>query len=86
MIIVSATTAINAWMMQPVLDDIFINKSTLKLLSPLSSLYFLFTKIEVKEKITVCPSLKIPYYEKKSDRKTRSNKKILLNKSLKYVH
>ena len=26
MIIVSATTAINAWMMQPVLDDIFINK------------------------------------------------------------
>ena len=25
MIIVSATTAINAWMMQPVLDDIFIN-------------------------------------------------------------
>ena len=26
MILVSATTAINAWMMQPVLDDIFINK------------------------------------------------------------
>ncbi len=26
MVIVSATTAINAWMMQPVLDDIFINK------------------------------------------------------------
>ena len=26
MIIVSATTAINAWMMQPVLDDIFIKK------------------------------------------------------------
>ena len=24
--LVSATTAINAWMMQPVLDDIFINK------------------------------------------------------------
>tara|TARA_B100000686_G_C16782064_1_gene972641 strand:- start:1250 stop:3034 length:1785 start_codon:yes stop_codon:yes gene_type:complete len=27
MIIVSASTAINAWMMQPVLDDIFINKN-----------------------------------------------------------
>ena len=28
MIIVSATTAINAWMMQPVLDDIFLNKNS----------------------------------------------------------
>ena len=27
MVIVSATTAINAWMMQPVLDDIFIEKN-----------------------------------------------------------
>ena len=27
MILVSASTAINAWMMQPVLDDIFINKN-----------------------------------------------------------
>ena len=27
MIIVAASTAINAWMMQPVLDEIFINKN-----------------------------------------------------------
>ena len=27
MIIVASTTAINAWMMQPVLDDIFLNKN-----------------------------------------------------------
>ena len=29
MILVSASTAINAWMMQPVLDDIFIKMSKL---------------------------------------------------------
>ena len=27
MVVVAATTAINAWMMQPVLDEIFINKN-----------------------------------------------------------
>ena len=27
MVIVAASTAINAWMMQPVLDEIFINKN-----------------------------------------------------------
>ena len=37
MIIVSATTAINAWMMQPVLDDIFINKDeSLLMIIPLA--------------------------------------------------
>ena len=32
MIIVSATTAVQAWMMQPVLDDIFLNKNSRMLL------------------------------------------------------
>ena len=37
MIIVSATTATNAWMMQPVLDDIFINKDeSLLMIIPLA--------------------------------------------------
>ena len=37
MILVSATTAINAWMMQPVLDDIFINKDkSLLIIIPLA--------------------------------------------------
>lgn len=65
------------------IDDILINKSTLKLLSPLSSIYFIFTKIDVREKFTVTPSLKIPYSEKKSDRKTRINKKYF-NKTSKH--
>ena len=64
-------------------DDIFINKSTLKLLSPLSSLYFIFSKIDLKQKYTVTPSLKIPYFEKKCDRKTRINRKNIFNKTLK---
>ena len=39
MIIVSATTALNAWMMQPVLDDIFIDKNeSLILIIPLAIL------------------------------------------------
>jgi hypothetical protein len=65
------------------IDDIFINKSTLKLLSPLSCIYFIFSKIQTKEQFTVTPSLKIPYFEKKCHRKTRTNKKYHFNKSLK---
>ena len=45
MIIVSATTAINAWMMQPVLDDIFINKDkSLILIIPLAILIIAIIK------------------------------------------
>ena len=45
MIIVSATTAINAWMMQPVLDDIFINKDkSLILVIPLAILIIAIIK------------------------------------------
>ena len=41
MIIVSATTAINAWMMQPVLDDIFINKDE-SLINDNSTSHFIY--------------------------------------------
>ena len=45
MIIVSATTAINAWMMQPVLDDIFIKKDkSLILVIPLAILIIAIVK------------------------------------------
>ena len=32
MVVVAAATATNAWLMQPVLDDIFINKKTVTIL------------------------------------------------------
>ena len=45
MIIVSATTALNAWMMQPVLDDIFIDKNeSLILIIPLAILLIAVVK------------------------------------------
>ena len=45
MVIVSATTAINAWMMQPVLDDIFINKDeSLLIIIPLVILFIAVIK------------------------------------------
>ena len=45
MVIVSATTAINAWMMQPVLDDIFINKDeSLLIIIPLAILFIAVIK------------------------------------------
>ena len=45
MIIVSATTALNAWMMQPVLDDIFIDKNeSLILIIPLAILFIAVVK------------------------------------------
>ena len=45
MIIVSATTAINAWMMQPVLDDIFINKDeSLLMIIPLAIFFIALIK------------------------------------------
>ncbi|MAI85140.1 MAG: ABC transporter permease [Rickettsiales bacterium] len=45
MIIVSASTAIHAWMMQPVLDDIFLNKdSKMLILLPLLILFIAVTK------------------------------------------
>ena len=37
MVVVAASTAINAWMMQPVLDEIFINKNkTLIIIIPIA--------------------------------------------------
>ena len=46
MIIVSATTAINAWMMQPVLDDIFINKDKrLMMIIPIAVIIIAITKV-----------------------------------------
>ena len=45
MIIVSATTALNAWMMQPVLDDIFIDKNeSLIMIIPLAILLIAVVK------------------------------------------
>ena len=53
MILVSATTAINAWMMQPVLDDIFINKDkSLLVIIPLA--IFLIALIKVILLHTIC--------------------------------
>ena len=45
MIIVSAATAIHAWMMQPVLDDIFLNKNaSMLLVLPIAVLLISITK------------------------------------------
>ena len=65
------------------LDDIKIDEYTLKILSPLTSIYFIFIKSFENKKYTVIPSLKIPYYDKKCDRRTRYNKKNLINYSQK---
>ncbi len=45
MVIVAAATAINAWMMQPVLDEIFINKNqTLIILIPIAIIFIAIIK------------------------------------------
>ena len=45
MVIVAASTAINAWMMQPVLDEIFINKNQkLIILIPLAIVFVAIVK------------------------------------------
>ena len=55
------------------LDDIVLDNSGLKIFLPLTSIYFIFIKSVEKQKICVVPSLKIPYADNKSDRKTRVN-------------
>ena len=55
------------------LDDIVLDNSGLKIFLPLTSLYFIFIKSVEKQKTCVVPSLKIPYADNKSDRKTRVN-------------
>lgn len=59
------------------LDDIYIDNLSIDILSPLTSIYFVFMKPFSCEKVTVNPSLKIPYSDKKSERKSRINKKTL---------
>ena len=68
------------------LQDIDINQSTLKILYPLSCIYFIFIKTITKKKYNVIPSLKIPYHDQKKNRKTRYLAKSLSiqNKSKKY--
>lgn len=68
------------------LQDIDINQSTLKILYPLSCIYFIFIKTITKKKYNVIPSLKIPYHDQKKNRKTRYLGKSLSiqNKSKKY--
>lgn len=53
------------------LQDIIINDNTLEIFLPLNSLYFIFIDSTKKEKNFVIPSLKIPYTNKKEDRKTK---------------
>ena len=59
------------------LDDIDIDGLSIELFHPLTSMYFIFIKPEVKQEIKVVPSLKIPYSLVKSERRTRVNKKYL---------
>lgn len=61
------------------LDDIYIDNLSLDIFTPLTSLYFIFIKPVMQEKITVVPSLKIPYSDNKSERKSRINKKSLIS-------
>ena len=61
------------------LDDIYIDNLSLDIFTPLTSLYFIFIKPVLQEKITVVPSLKIPYSDNKSERKSRINKKSLIS-------
>lgn len=56
------------------LDDIIIDEVDVDILSRLKSLYFIFMKPPANEKISVMPSLKIPYTQVKSLRHTRGNK------------
>ena len=55
------------------LDDIVLDNSVLKIFLHLNSLYFIFIKSVEKQNTYVIPSLKIPYADSKSDRKTRVN-------------
>ena len=59
------------------LDDIDIDGLSIEIFHPLTSMYFIFIKPEVKQEIKVVPSLKIPYSPVKSERRTRVNKKYL---------
>lgn len=61
------------------LDDIYIDNLSLDIFTPLTSLYFIFIKPVVQEKHRVVPSLKIPYSDNKSERKSRINKKSLIS-------
>lgn len=61
------------------LDDIYIDKLSLDIFTPLTSLYFIFIKPVVQEKHSVVPSLKIPYSDNKSERKSRIYKKSLIS-------
>ena len=61
------------------LDDIYIDKLSLDIFTPLTSLYFIFIKPVVQEKHSVVTSLKIPYSDNKSERKSRIYKKSLIS-------
>lgn len=61
------------------LDDIYIDNLSLDIFTPLTSLYFIFIKPVLHEKHSVVPSLKIPYSDNKSERKSRINKKSLIS-------
>ena len=61
------------------LDDIYIDNLSLDIFTPLTSLYFIFIKPVLQEKHSVVPSLKIPYSDNKSERKSRINKKSLIS-------